>query len=188
MDDSKDQKPFWTTLPGLLTAITGLITAIAALFGSIVGLATVGLIPSQTSEPIPHSQETCEFNSQLSFTTGHGYVSTGTQVTIDNGKDSHLVIGHFTVNGGVDEGGEVRIAYAVDGGAPQVNVYGLANLTNHSEYWEIDTTFAVFRLGPGEHTIEPFVYIGVGDEKTNLFSATLLFCTGANEVDRERFS
>jgi tetratricopeptide (TPR) repeat protein len=50
MGDSRDQKSFWVTLPGILTATAAVIGAITGLIG---GLAAAGLIGS--SQPVPAS-------------------------------------------------------------------------------------------------------------------------------------
>jgi hypothetical protein len=74
---------------------------------------------------------------------------------------AQTIITHFSANGFVSPGGEIRIAYSLDGSTPQINEFGPANLANHTEFGETRTTFAIFPdLAAGEHTIEPFVQIG----------------------------
>jgi hypothetical protein len=45
-----------------------------------------------------------------------------------------------------------------------MNEFGPANLANNTEFGQVRSTFAIIRLDAGEHTIEPYVIIAVGDE------------------------
>jgi hypothetical protein len=66
------------------------------------------------------------------------------------------VIVQFSADTGVETGAEVRISYEVDGGAPQEDVFGPANLADHQEFFEARAVIAVISLGPGTHRITPF--------------------------------
>jgi hypothetical protein len=138
-----------------IAAMVSLLTASLLVIGTLLQAAANRF---QSVEAIPNPQGTCAFNS-LNFTTANGFVSTGTSVTIDNGNASRRVIVQITANAGVDEAAEIRLAYAIDGSAPQENVFGPANFANHQEFFETRATFAIIPLDAGEHTIEPFVRI-----------------------------
>jgi hypothetical protein len=55
MGESRDQKSFWTTLPGIITAITGLVVAIGGILGVLV---TAGVIGGQPPTSMPPSTPT----------------------------------------------------------------------------------------------------------------------------------
>jgi len=80
----------------------------------------------------------------------------GLATTINNGTSSRRAVVKVSANLGVDLDAEVRVAYSIDGTAPQENAYGPANLANHQEYYEAREVTAVIPLGPGSHTITPY--------------------------------
>ncbi len=157
--------------------ITALVSVIAAMLLLIGTLLTARGMQFQVAEAIPNPQETCAFDS-LNLTTASGFVSTGTPVTIDNGTSARRVIVQMTANAGVDEVAEIRLAYAVDGGAPQENVFGPANLANHQEFFETRATFAIIPLPAGVLTIEPFVRISGAPGKNATLVQRCFFAEG----------
>jgi hypothetical protein len=84
----------------------------------------------------------------------------------------------ITANAGVDEAAEIRLAYAIDGGAPQENVFGPANLANHQEFFETRAKFAIIPLGVGVHTIEPFLRISGAPSKNATLVQRCFFAEG----------
>lgn len=55
MANTSDSKSFWTTLPGIITAVAGLITAVG---GLIAGLAAAGVIGGASPTPAPPPTDT----------------------------------------------------------------------------------------------------------------------------------
>jgi hypothetical protein len=126
-----------------------LVVAVAALTAYFLGAA-------QRGEAIPNAQENCAFSFITTDSTQPAKPIAGTAVTVNNGTVARKVLVQFSGDTGVDTGGEVRISYKIDGGAPQEDVFGPANLANHQEFFEARTVIAVIPIGPGTHTITPF--------------------------------
>ena len=80
----------------------------------------------------------------------------GLAVTVDNGSAGRVALVDLSANLGVDPDAEVRVAYSVDGAAPQENAYGPANLANTQQGSEGRDATAVISLGPGTHTITAY--------------------------------
>jgi hypothetical protein len=90
----------------------------------------------------------------------------GMAVTVDNGSSGRLAFVDVSANLAIDPGAEVRLDYSVDGGAPQENVVGPANLANTQQGYEGRDATAVIPLGPGTHTITAFWRVSGGPGKT----------------------
>jgi hypothetical protein len=77
-------------------------------------------------------------------------------LSINNGGSARNAVVRVSADIGVDPGAEVRIGYAIDGGAPVEGVFGPANLANHQEFWETRATMAIVPLPAGVHAVAPY--------------------------------
>jgi hypothetical protein len=92
--------------------------------------------------------------SAITYSSPNGFQPIpGMTVTVNNGSSARQALVSVSANLGVDVDAEVRLAYSVDGGAPQENVYGPSNLANHQQYYEGRAVTAVIPLGAGTHTV-----------------------------------
>jgi hypothetical protein len=126
-----------------------LLAATAAVAAYFLGAA------AQRSEAIPNAQENCAFTFVTTNSTTSVQPIPGMAVTVNNGTVARKVIVQFSADANVDTGAEIRISYGIDGGAPQEDIYGPANLANHQEFDEARAVIAVIPLGAGTHTIRP---------------------------------
>jgi hypothetical protein len=90
----------------------------------------------------------------------------GMTVAVNNGSTGHAALLTLSANLAVDVDAETRVAYSVDGGPAQENVYGPANFANHQEYSEGRAATAVIPLGPGSHTIVAYWRVSGATGKT----------------------
>lgn len=79
--ESKSDKSFWTTLPGILTGIAGIITAIAAL---IAALNAAGVLtPATPTAPAPSVIRTITPSTQITFTIEPNPAKRGDEVQLN---------------------------------------------------------------------------------------------------------
>jgi len=134
------------------------LIAVVSSVGILMGAAGGYLVGFGTgaAEAIPAPQRACAFDF-VGITQADGFQPiTGTGVTISNGTVAREVVVTLSADLGVDTGAEVRLGYSIDGGAPQENVFGPANLANHQEFFEARMIMGVIPIAAGNHTIQPF--------------------------------
>ena len=128
-------------------------------FVVVVGIATLwvaGLIfQSRSVQAIPPAQGTCALNTVQTNSTNPSHPIPGLSVTVNNGSLASTAIVQLSADTGVDRDAEVRVAYSVDGGAPQEGVFGPANLANNQQFFEARAVIALIPLPAGTHTITP---------------------------------
>jgi hypothetical protein len=124
----------------------------------VVALVTAAVVAYSARRPvraIRPPQAACAFQFITTNSTTPPQPIDGLQLTIDNADAETLAIVHVSADTGVDATAEVRLSYSIDGGPPQEDVFGPANLANHQEFFEGRHLMAVIPLGPGVHTINP---------------------------------
>jgi hypothetical protein len=118
---------------------------------TVRGVATA----SPDASPVV-ANASCAGNTVSTASTAGAQPIPGLTTVINNGGTSRRARVTISGNLGVDVDAEVRVAYSVDGIAPQENAFGPANLANHQQYFEAREVTAVIPLGPGSHTIVPY--------------------------------
>jgi hypothetical protein len=140
-------------LTSLRTVVLRLILVVA------VGMAIVwvaGLVvQSHSAQAIPPAQGKCAFDTIQTNSTNLPQNISSLSVTVNNGTAARTAIVQFSADTGVDDNAEVRISYRVDGGQPQEDTFGPANLANHQEFREGRAVIALIPLSSGTHTITP---------------------------------
>jgi hypothetical protein len=97
----------------------------------------------------------CAFDTASTAAPNPAQAIPGLAVTVNNGTRARNALVVVSANAGIDVDAEIRLAYSIDGGPPQENVFGPANLANHQQYWEARAATAVIPLAAGTHTITP---------------------------------
>src|SRR2546429_9998503 len=78
---------------------------------------------------------TCPVNAVTYSAPAAAAPMPGLAVTVDNGSTGRLALVDVSANLGVDPDAEVRLAYSVDGAAPQENAFGPANPAHPHQGW-----------------------------------------------------
>jgi hypothetical protein len=115
--------------------------------------SAAGKVPA-TAPIVPAAA--CAFTSLRTASPAPLQAIPGVAVTVDNGTLARNAVVTFSADTGADPGGEVRLAYSVDGASPQENAYGPANLADHQDSSEGRAVTAVIALPAGSHTITPY--------------------------------
>jgi hypothetical protein len=110
---------------------------------------------------------TCAGGSVSTTASNVGQPMPGLSITVNNGSAARSAVVAVSANMGVDVDAETRLAYSVDGGPAQENLFGPANLANHQEYYEGRAATAVIPLGPGSHTITAYWRVSGAAGKTS---------------------
>jgi hypothetical protein len=125
----------------------------------VLGIAIVwaaGLIfQAHSAQAIPTPQGKCAFNVISTNSTTATQAIPGLSVTVNNGSAARTAIVQLSADTHVDTNAEVRVSYSVDGGTPQEDVFGPANLANNQEFREARAVIALIPLSAGTHTITP---------------------------------
>jgi hypothetical protein len=129
--------------------------ALAAGLLTLALLATMTLFGSDSAEAIPPPQARCAFGFIQTNSSNAAQPISGLSVTVNNGTAARTAIVQLSADTGVDTNAEVRVSYSVDGGPPQEDTFGPANLANHQEFFEARAVIAVIPLSAGTHTITP---------------------------------
>jgi hypothetical protein len=110
---------------------------------------------------------TCAGGSVSTTASNVGQPMPGLSITVNNGSAARSALVAVSANTGVDVDAETRVAYSVDGGPAQENLFGPANLADHQEYYEGRAAIAVIPLGPGSHTIAAYWRVSGAAGKTS---------------------
>jgi hypothetical protein len=125
----------------------------------VLGMAIVWvaglLFQSHSVQAIPTPQGKCAFDVISTNSTTATQAIPGLSVTVNNGTAARTAIVQLSADTHVDTLSEVRVSYSVDGGAPQEDVFGPANLANNQEFREARAVIALIPLPAGTHTITP---------------------------------
>ena len=137
----------------LRTLLTRLVLVVV--LGMLIVWAAGLIFQSHSVQALPPSQGRCAFGTITTTSTTPPQDISGLSVTVNNGSQARLAIVQLSADTGVDTAAEVRVSYRVDGGQPQEDVFGPANLANHQEFFEARTVIALIPLSAGTHTITP---------------------------------
>lgn len=134
------------------------ITLFAAAGMLAAGTAvTVSVLKPSTASAIPAPQTACA-SPFLKLTGGSGpYQSTGVSVTVNDGNSYRNIVAITSMDANVDNEGEMRFSWSVDGGAARDYAYGAGNIAENQQFWGTRTVMNVIPLGPGTHTLTPEV-------------------------------
>jgi hypothetical protein len=137
----------------LRTLVTRLVLVVV--LGFLVVWAAGLIFQSHSVQALPASQGSCAFNSIQTNSNAGAQDIPGLSVTVNNGAQAREAIVQLSADTGVETNAEVRVSYRVNGGAPQEDVFGPANLANHQEFFEARTVIALIPLSAGNNTITP---------------------------------
>lgn len=134
------------------------ITSIARKPSTIIAAAAMAVggsaLMASSAQAIPFSQQACAYDV-LSNTAVNGWQPVrGSAVTVNNGSVGRYVVVNLNADAGVDSGAEIRVGYAVDGGAVQTP--GAQNFANHTEFWQTRHSMVVMYVPSGVHQIQPY--------------------------------
>ena len=133
-------------------------TVAAGLLGCVIGQLALG----GSADAIPNSQENCAFDEIVVDQASGAQPIGGTGVSFTLNGTKRVVL-NFSADMGVSPDAEARLSYSVDGGAPQEDVYGPANIANNAQFYETRHAMAVITLPGGTHTIQPYWRVSGGE-------------------------